>query len=33
MDKKRLVWFAVRDRGVRAALEIDRTRKSRRHHP
>ena len=30
MDKKRLVWFAVRDRGLRAALEIDRARKARR---
>ncbi|MDH5492107.1 MAG: mandelate racemase/muconate lactonizing enzyme family protein, partial [Myxococcales bacterium] len=30
MDKKRLVFFALRDRGLRAALEIDRHRKARR---
>jgi len=30
MDKKRLVWFALQDRGLRAAMEINRTRKSRR---
>ncbi len=30
MDRKRLVAFALRDRGMRAALEIDRARKARR---
>jgi L-alanine-DL-glutamate epimerase-like enolase superfamily enzyme len=30
MDKKRLVWFAVRDRGLKAALEIDRNRRAAR---
>ena len=30
MDKKRLVFFALRDRGVSAAREIDAARRSRR---
>ncbi|MBI2571706.1 MAG: mandelate racemase/muconate lactonizing enzyme family protein [Candidatus Schekmanbacteria bacterium] len=30
MDKKRLVWFALRDRGVRVAREVDAARKQRR---
>ena len=30
MDRKRLVWFALRDRGVKAAREIDATRRARR---
>jgi D-galactarolactone cycloisomerase len=30
MDKKRLVFFALRDRGVRAAREIDQARRARR---
>jgi D-galactarolactone cycloisomerase len=30
MDKKRLAWFALRDRGLRAAMEIDRARRARR---
>jgi D-galactarolactone cycloisomerase len=30
MDQKRLVWFALRDRGVKAAREIDGHRKKRR---
>lgn len=30
MDKKRLVWFGLRDRGLGAAMEIDRARKARR---
>lgn len=28
MDKKRLVWFSLRTRGLRASLEIDRARKA-----
>jgi L-alanine-DL-glutamate epimerase-like enolase superfamily enzyme len=30
MDKKRLVWFGLRDRGLRAAREIDRHKRARR---
>jgi hypothetical protein len=30
MDNKRLVWFALRDRGLKAALEIDRNRRAAR---
>lgn len=30
MDRKRLVWFALRDRGVKAAREMDAARRSRR---
>jgi D-galactarolactone cycloisomerase len=30
MDQKRLVWFALRDRGIKAAREIDGHRKKRR---
>lgn len=30
MDKKRLAWFALRDRGLSATLEINRARKARR---
>ena len=29
MDKKRLVWFALRDRGIKAAKEIDATKRAR----
>jgi len=32
MDKKRLVWFSLRTRGLGATLEIDRARKSRIGH-
>jgi L-alanine-DL-glutamate epimerase-like enolase superfamily enzyme len=30
MDRKRLVWFSLRTRGIRASREIDRARKARR---
>lgn len=30
MDKKRLLWFALRDRGLKAAREIDRARRERK---
>lgn len=30
MDKKRLAWFSLRSRGVKASLEVDRARRSRR---
>lgn len=30
MDRKRLAWFGVRDRGLRAAREIDRAKRARR---
>lgn len=29
MDRKRLVWFALRDRGLKAAREIDRAKQTR----
>lgn len=29
MDRKRLVWFGLRERGLRASLEIDRARRAR----
>lgn len=32
MDRKRLVWFGVRDRGLRAAREIDKAKRARRQH-
>lgn len=30
MDRKRLVWFGLRDRGLRAAREIDKAKRARR---
>ncbi|RMD83062.1 MAG: mandelate racemase/muconate lactonizing enzyme family protein, partial [Candidatus Dadabacteria bacterium] len=30
MDRRRLVWFSLRTRGLRVSLEIDRKRKQRR---
>jgi len=30
MDRKRLVWFSLRTRGIKASLEIDRARRARR---
>lgn len=33
MDRKRLAWFGVRDRGLRAAREIDRAKRARRQQP
>lgn len=29
MDKKRLIWFSIRDRGLKSAMEIDRVRKAK----
>jgi len=29
MDRKRLVWFALRDRGIKAAKEIDAAKRAR----
>lgn len=33
MDRKRLAWFSVRDRGLRASLEIERARSGRQPGP
>jgi hypothetical protein len=30
MDKRRLVWFALRDRGIKIAKEIDAVKKARK---
>ncbi len=32
MDRKRLAWFALRDRGLKAAREIDATKRKRSNH-
>jgi L-alanine-DL-glutamate epimerase-like enolase superfamily enzyme len=31
MDRKRLVWFSLRTRGIKASREIDQARRARRH--
>jgi len=33
MDRKRLVWFSIRTRGIKVSKEIDRVRRERLSRP